>query len=357
MLGIIIVVIITCKVSLSLSHHAIKDQLDNLLNENVRVVIDFPSHKSGIYINPGFRVNDVTRYHPVRRQPPKYNGPDRLTIHSIGDSHSRWQCSKYLSKCSSGATEIARLDFECHCFLGKLMYSVGKNGLDFLNIPRMIKGRMGDRFKLNPLNDVIVLTFGEVDVRAQIPKRVNNIEEGKKMIKDIVLAYERVLEENLKMLPKGMVLWIAELIPSAGQDHIEYLKTQNLTTEDTGVPILGSDDARIAYTRCMNDELRGMCSRHPKKMLFLDFFHDPHANANGTLKLDISDKFCHVDISSEYTQQRLLELLSERRNAIDIHLGIDRNDLRTIRRMIFNHQSKQTNRLQAKKRPRQSPFS
>ena len=180
-------------------------------------------------------------------------------IHTIGDSHAKYSFD--------GIVGVI-----CHHIGPVTMESVGKMRqsksssiyLEEILIEHKIKN-----------DEVVILCFGEIDVRCRIKPKINNGENEDNVIKSLVSNYiETINNTNHKNF------WILGVIPPTC-----------FREETHGYPFLGSDEERSIYCRKINLSLKEMCKKNG--IVFLDIY-ELYKDDRGMLKKELSDNNVHI---------------------------------------------------------------
>lgn len=206
-------------------------------------------------------------------------------IHVFGDSHSYFGFSEkgvrdYIFNYNNISTP-----FSIHWLAGKTMHGVGNDGLKVLNF----KGHGVKE------NDVVLLTFGEVDVRAHIGKQRDQQHRTVDEITTVLVNnFFNTINVNRKSFNNVVCVVMAVMPP-----------TNNCYNPQ--VPFYGQLQDRVEITKLLNTKLVSMCER--ENMFFLST-HDLIANADGTLNLALSDNCVHVGFEHNYLlRQRLVDMM------------------------------------------------
>jgi hypothetical protein len=152
-----------------------------------------------------------------------------MKIHTFGDSH----CIKYSWK---------KLADYCHKLGPRLMYSVGRDGINILDISKKIYKIKND--------DIVVFSFGEVDCRNRIKKYITEDKSYQDAIEDIVKSYFNVLRLNIINLQNKNInvnVLIYNVIPPVRSKDVPNNPTY---------PYNGSDEERKNYHLYMNEMLK-----------------------------------------------------------------------------------------------------
>jgi hypothetical protein len=196
-------------------------------------------------------------------------------LHTIGDSHA--------------IHSFAGIDnIECHSIGAVMMESIGKirKGKSSSTQLDMIISDFGITS-----TDVIILCFGEIDVRCKI---YYEIKKGK-TLDDIVNVLVRdyfttILNSTHKKF------WIFNVVPPSYSFDTQHQ-----------YPFVGSNSERSIYTVALNRELKSECQK--VGMPFLDVYND-YADQSGMLNRQFSDGQVHI-AHTEYVNNAITALLEK----------------------------------------------
>lgn len=201
------------------------------------------------------------------------------TIHVIGDSHSG--SFKNINNCI------------IHHIGPITMHRVGRDGLNILNLQKLgIKE-----------NDIVIFTFGEIDVRCHIGKqRDEKKRDLNEIIDTLVKNYINTINLNKKLYNKiNCVIYL--VVPPTNRCN------------NKNFPFYGTINDRINITNKLNSTL----SVHAKKndLYVLNIYALLH-NKKGLLEYKLSDKCVHVAQSKNYLIKKgLIKLLKSINPSID----------------------------------------
>ena len=180
-------------------------------------------------------------------------------IHTIGDSH-----------CWSPWVQVPNTI--CHNIANCLAYSVGRDGLNRLNIKS---------YDVIQPNDIVVFCFGEIDCRCQINRFVTKTKTYENIISDIVAKYIEVVKMNLNNVNKNLTVGIYNVVPP---QKLSY-------PENPEFPFRGSPLERLNYVKTFNSELKKYCDS--EGFTFVDIY-DKYADTDGFLNSKYSDGHVHI---------------------------------------------------------------
>jgi hypothetical protein len=198
------------------------------------------------------------------------NKQKQRKIHTLGDSHA-----------SGGwvRVNLPNWQVEFHNLGPKLMYSVGRDGLEILDITK-------PEYQIND-GDVCIFSFGEIDCRCHIDKYK---EHGyQQVIDNIVDKYFQILELNRNrwqtIYPdKEVRLGVLSITPACRKDQRKYYNEQ--------LPHLGTDEERNQYIQYMNKKLKEKSQEH--KYIFVDVWKS-YVDEEGFLIRELSDGDIHIE--------------------------------------------------------------
>lgn len=182
-----------------------------------------------------------------------------MKIHTIGDSHAMypWQNIK---------------DIKMNVYIGKLCYSVGRDGLNI------------DKFGIKD-DDLIIFCFGEVDARWQIGNHVKDDDDYRIMINDIVDKYFLAVK-NATSKYKNLTICIYNVLPAVRKE---------LYIHHPGYPTYGdcsrTDEERKSYALYFNEKFKEKCNEY--NFIFFDIYHYL-LDKDGLLNYEISDTAHHI---------------------------------------------------------------
>lgn len=134
-------------------------------------------------------------------------------------------------------------------------------------------------------NDIIVLSYGEIDCRCHIQRQINLGKNEEDIINELVTNYFMTITNNI--MDRDLIVIIVGIIPPMKQCDYEQLHGPILHE----FPFVGTDEDRVRYTQKMNEKLEAMCSSHN----FIYFNPYPYyTRPDGTLKYEFSDSTIHL---------------------------------------------------------------
>ena len=142
-------------------------------------------------------------------------------------------------------------------------------------------------------DSLLVFCFGEVDCRFHIQNQINLGRQEDAIIDELVSAYLSVINRSV-----GHVVVVAVIPPTRQCDY--EAKNGPITHH---LPFLGTDEARVRYTRKMNARLSA-------NALFFDPY-PPYTRPDGCLKFDLSDGNVHIGdntmVKTQWSQFKVIE--------------------------------------------------
>lgn len=202
-----------------------------------------------------------------------------ITIHTFGDSHSRWSRS-ILSRIN---VKIP-VDIKIHHLGPILMNTFGK--MEF--------SKMSPWFDSVDFNDILVFVFGEIDVRVHLDTWIK-LNGAKKEVNRLTDAFfNSILRAKLKFNKTS--IWVQGIVPPT---DIVF---------NPRFPYNGLLSDRINYTILVNVALEKKCKLNGFK--YLDFYNEYKID-NGTLNYKLSDGNVHIRIYTESTKKLVSELVDE----------------------------------------------
>lgn len=184
-----------------------------------------------------------------------------MKIFSIGDSHS--------STTFKGLPVIPQEQ------TGRTMYRIGQMGK--LNIQKNQKTKKIEIQK----EDILIVCFGEVDVRCHIHKHIiNSLEE---VIIPLVEKYFESIKNSTSNI--GCKVYVMSIVPPAYNDQ----------QENSTFPFLGTDEERKMYCVEINKTLQKYCKIN--NLNYLDIY-SLYADENGMLNKSLSDGHVHIKDTS-----------------------------------------------------------
>lgn len=185
-----------------------------------------------------------------------------ITLHTYGDSHASHHGS--WDKIS-----LNQLEIKINHLGPKLAFSFARDR------EQVVSEDVSE-------DDIVVFCYGEIDCRCHIHKHKDN---WKQVVEDVSKAYVENAHRNI--LGKKVIGYIFNVVPP-----LERENPRNFLAEQKSlVPALGTDEDRKNYTIYMNQMLKKYCDIYG--LLFFDVY-DKYTDEAGFIKLELSDKNCHI---------------------------------------------------------------
>jgi len=141
--------------------------------------------------------------------------------------------------------------------------------------------------------DIILLSYGEIDVRFHIKTQINLGNNEDVIIVELVKEYIKVIN-NMK--PKNVHIILLAIIPPTRQYDYESLHGP-ITQEH---PFVGTDEERVRFTKRINSLLEVEC------VINGFTFFSPYGyctREDGTFNYEYSDKTVHLKNNTELLRQ------------------------------------------------------
>lgn len=221
-----------------------------------RVRADWHNHFHVLQFTPTF--DSCTS---VRIQPLDYDFVDcKLTSDIViyGNSHAHW-LFKGLPQTHLNLWEFSTT-----------MHRIGRDGV----INGFSKAHMGSK-------RTIVMVYGEVDVRCHIGKQVALGRAVDEICQTLVTAYLQTIKATITDYKTIVVVGVPPPVDPA--DHVH--------DHAGGLPFVGTNEERVAYTRTVNDLLCKGCAEHGYR--FCSPF-ESYTRGDGCLDYSFSDECIHI---------------------------------------------------------------
>ena len=154
-------------------------------------------------------------------------------IHIYGDSHA------YFSFVN------LKLDYKDHHCNSVTMFRIGRDNV-------IINFNKNDIIR----NDIIVLSYGEIDCRCHIQRQINIGRNEDDIINELVINYFMTIQNNLAY--ENLKLIILGIIPPTKQ--YDYERLHGPITHE--FPFVGTDEDRVRYTYKLNKKLEEMSNEN-----------------------------------------------------------------------------------------------
>jgi hypothetical protein len=192
-------------------------------------------------------------------------------IYLYGDSHAGFSFKNL------------KLDYnDLHC-ASITMFRVGRDN-EIINF---------DKNRRLSENDIIVLSYGEVDCRCHIQRQINNGRGEDDVINELVEKYFLTIRNNIVRKNKVIIVGV---IPPTKQSDYELIHGPILHE----FPFVGKDEDRVRYTNKVNNKIE----EYSKINNYIYF--NPYAyytRQDGTLKHELSDTTVHLRDNSHFLEQ------------------------------------------------------
>ena len=213
-------------------------------------------------------------------------------IHVIGDSHCR---------------EFIGIENTVPHHIGPItMHRVGRDGIAALDF----------RVYQVQENDIVILSFGEIDVRCHIGKQRDlKNRELEEVIDTLLYQYLQTVRQCRSFYENIEVILYTVTPPTDQIDNPEF-------------PKYGSIEDRIFISKLFNRKLEKMCSSNGLKLLDV---YDDYADETGALNVILSDANVHIS-ENRALRERLNMLIPnlkrtlKRRSAIEPWIGHMKHD-------------------------------
>jgi hypothetical protein len=142
-------------------------------------------------------------------------------------------------------------------------------------------------------NDLLIVSYGEVDCRCHIQRQINNGRNEDAIINELVDKYYNTIKNNIVDTCKIMVVAV---IPPTKQCDYESIHGPILHE----FPFVGTDEDRVRYTNKLNKKLE----EHAIINNYIYFNPYSYYTAeDGTLKRELSDTIVHLGDNSYFLEQ------------------------------------------------------
>jgi hypothetical protein len=189
-------------------------------------------------------------------------------IYIYGDSHAKF---------SFNGLQIEHVNN----FVGSItMFRVGRDN----EIIRFSK-------EVDSNENIIVISYGEVDCRCHIGKQINLGRNEDDIIEELVTNYFKTIKNNIFLA----TVVIVGVIPPTKQ--IEYEAKNGVITHE--FPFVGTDEDRVKYTAKVNKKLKEF------SLLYNYIYFNPYeyyTRSDGTLKFELSDNTVHLGNNSYFLE-------------------------------------------------------
>ena len=151
-------------------------------------------------------------------------------------------------------------------------------------------------------NNLIILSYGEIDCRCHIHRQVNLQRDEDDIIYELVNNYIKAIHNNTEGIDANVV--IVGVIPPTKKSDYENLHGR-ITHK---FPFIGSDEDRVRYTQKINKLLEELSNKND-----FNYFNPYHhyTRDDGTLKYELSDNVVHIGDNTYFLEQ-FIELYGRR---------------------------------------------
>jgi hypothetical protein len=150
-------------------------------------------------------------------------------------------------------------------------------------------------------NDVIILSYGEVDCRCHIQRQIILGRNEDDIINELVVNYFNTIKNNTVNIDSKII--IVGVIPPTKKNDYERINGPVLHE----FPFLGSDEDRVRYTKKINKLLEEL------SIINNYIYFNPYSyyeRLDGTFKYELSDKLVHLGNNS-YFLEKFIELYNK----------------------------------------------
>ena len=147
-------------------------------------------------------------------------------------------------------------------------------------------------------NDIIILSYGEIDCRCHIYKQIISGRNEDDIINELVINYFNTIKNNI--LNIGAKIIIIGVIPPTKKN--DYEKINGPVLHEFG--FFGSDEDRVRYTKKINKLLEEL------SIINNYIYFNPYSyyeRPDGTLKYELSDKLVHLG-NNTFFLEKFIEL-------------------------------------------------
>ena len=151
-------------------------------------------------------------------------------------------------------------------------------------------------------NNLIILSYGEIDCRCHIHRQVNLQRDEDDIIYELVNNYIKAIHNNTEGIDANVL--IVGVIPPTKKSDYENLHGR-ITHK---FPFIGSDEDRVRYTQKINKLLEELSNKND-----FNYFNPYHhyTRDDGTLKYELSDNVVHIGDNTYFLEQ-FIELYGRR---------------------------------------------
>jgi hypothetical protein len=192
-------------------------------------------------------------------------------IHIYGDSHAFFSFKNLT------------LDHRDYHYASITMFRIGRDNI-IINFDRNMIQK----------DDIIILSYGEVDCRCHIERQINMGKTEDDVISELVNNYFQTIKNNTINIDAKII--IVAVIPPTKQLDYETIHGPILHE----FPFVGSDESRVRYTNKTNKLLEEMSIKN-NYIYFNPYSY--YSELDGTLKYELSDKTVHLGNNSFFLEK------------------------------------------------------
>jgi len=196
-------------------------------------------------------------------------------IYIYGDSHARFSFTNL---------NIEYKDYHCTSIT---MFRIGRDN-SIIHF---------DTKHIFDINDVIVISYGEIDCRCHIQRQINNGKEEDAIINELVETYFQTIVNSIGN--KNLRVIIVGVIPPTRQTDYELLHGP-ITHE---FPFVGTDEDRVRFTRKVNIQLERIVTTNTNNRYIYFNPYSYYTREDGTLKHELSDTTVHLGDTSHFLEE------------------------------------------------------
>lgn len=190
-----------------------------------------------------------------------------MTIHTIGDSHSKFGWEKIKDIC-------------VHHIGPKTCFSVGRDNLFMVGGSVPLENK--NRWISIKENDIVLFCFGEIDCRCHVGKHISNTRSYQSIIDEMIDKYFVTLQTNQRWF-NSIKVAVYNVPPPCKQYDQE---------ENEVYKFIGTDETRKSYHEYFNKSLKLKCMEY--EYYFFDVYQK-YKDDQGFLKKELSDGGVHIN--------------------------------------------------------------
>ena len=142
-------------------------------------------------------------------------------------------------------------------------------------------------------NSIICIAYGEVDSRCHIQRQVDVGKEEDVVITELVEKYFTTLHNTIRSHKKVIIVGV---IPPIRQ--MDYESIHGPISHE--FPFVGTDDARVRYTRKINTMICQLCRQY--EYIYFNPY-ERYEREDGTLQYEYSDQVCHLGNNAFFLEE------------------------------------------------------